>query len=88
MVLDGPISGDGFEACVGQVLVPELGHGDVVIMDNLSSHKRVGVRALIEAAGARTRHFSYLAGALRDRRPGIQIWMPLGYRAPRNPSAS
>jgi transposase len=52
MVLDGPINGDWFEAYVGQVLVPELRPGDVVIMDNLSSHKRTAVRTLIEAAGA------------------------------------
>ncbi|MET3439189.1 transposase [Sphingomonas sp. 1185] len=53
MVLDGPINGDWFEAYVRQVLVPDLGRGDVVIMDNLSSHKRAGVREAIEAAGAR-----------------------------------
>ncbi|MCC4234123.1 IS630 family transposase [Sphingobium soli] len=53
MVLDGPINGDWFEAYVDQVLVPDLRRGDVVIMDNLSSHKRASVRDLIEAAGAR-----------------------------------
>ena len=52
MVLDGPINGDWFEAYVVQVLVPELRCGDIVIMDNLSSHKRASVRELIEAAGA------------------------------------
>lgn len=52
MVLDGPINGDWFEAYVTQVLVPELRPGDVVIMDNLSSHKRASVRERIEAAGA------------------------------------
>lgn len=51
MVLDGPISGDRLEAYVTQVLVPELKPGDVVIMDNLSSHKRVSVRGRIEAVG-------------------------------------
>jgi len=44
MVFDGPINGDWFEAYVTQVLVPELKPGDVVIMDNLSSHKRVAVK--------------------------------------------
>ena len=44
MVLDGPINGDWFEAYVTQVLIPELRPGDVVIMDNLSSHKRATVR--------------------------------------------
>lgn len=52
MVLDGPINGDWFEAYVTKVLAPELKPGDVVIMDNLSSHKRASVRQRIEAAGA------------------------------------
>ena len=52
-VVDGAVNGDVFEAFVEQVLVPELRTGDVVIMDNLSSHKRARVRELIEAAGAR-----------------------------------
>jgi len=55
MVLDGPINGDWFEAYVAQVLVSELRPGDVVIMDNLSSHKRASVQVLIEAAGATLR---------------------------------
>lgn len=53
MVLDGPINGDWFEAYVAQILVPELRPGDVVIMDNLSSHKRAAVRERIEAVGAK-----------------------------------
>ena len=52
MVLDGPINGDWFEAYVRQVLVPDLGRGDVVIMDNLSSHKRASVREAIKTVGA------------------------------------
>jgi transposase len=52
-VLSGPINRDAFEAYVGQVLVPELRPGDIVVMDNLSSHKGPHVRQLIEAAGAR-----------------------------------
>ena len=52
MVLDGPINGKLFQAYVDQVLVPELRPGDVVVMDNLGSHKGAGVRAAIEAAGA------------------------------------
>ena len=53
MTLDRPINGDWFEAYVRHVLVPTLRPGDVVIMDNLSSHKRAAVREMIEAAGAR-----------------------------------
>ena len=52
MVLDGPINGEIFQAYVEQVLVPELRPGDVVVMDNLGSHKGAGVRAAIEVAGA------------------------------------
>src|SRR5215207_4928342 len=51
-VLDDPINRDAFEVYVDKVLVPELNQGDVVVMDNLSSHKAPSVRALIEAAGA------------------------------------
>lgn len=51
-VLDGPINRDAFETYVDKVLVPELRPGDVVVMDNLSSHKGPRVRAMIEAAGA------------------------------------
>jgi transposase len=53
MVLDGPINGRAFQAYVDQVLVPELKPGDLVIMDNLGSHKGAGVRAAIETAGAK-----------------------------------
>jgi len=52
MVLDGPINRIAFEAYVEQVLVPELSPGDIVVMDNLGSHKGPRVRSMIEAAGA------------------------------------
>ena len=51
-VLSGAINRDAFEAYVEKVLVPELRPGDIVVMDNLSSHKGPRTRALIEAAGA------------------------------------
>lgn len=51
-VVDGAVNTDVFEAFVGQVLLPELRPGDVVVMDNLSSHKSARTRALIESAGA------------------------------------
>lgn len=54
-VVDGPINGQCFRAYVEQVLVPTLKAGDIVIMDNLGSHKSAAVRQLIEAAGARLR---------------------------------
>jgi transposase len=50
-VLDGPINRHAFETYVEKVLVPQLRSGDVVIMDNLSSHKGLRVREMIEATG-------------------------------------
>jgi transposase len=51
-VLDGPINRDAFETYVARVLVPELTPGDIVVMDNLSSHKGPRVGEMIRAAGA------------------------------------
>jgi transposase len=53
MVLDGPINGASFLAYVEQILVPELSPGDIVVMDNLSSHKGKAVREAIGTAGAK-----------------------------------
>lgn len=52
MVLDGPINREAFIAYVEQILGPDLRPGDIVIMDNLPSHKGEHVRKAIEAAGA------------------------------------
>lgn len=51
-VIDGAINGETFLAYVEQFLVPTLVPGDIVVMDNLGSHKVAGVRQAIEAAGA------------------------------------
>jgi len=51
-VVDGPVNADVFTAFVEQVLAPELSPGDIVVMDNLSSHKGVRVRRAIGARGA------------------------------------
>ena len=51
-VVDGAVNRDVFEAFIEQVLVPALKPGDVVVMDNLSSHKGSRVREMIEGAGA------------------------------------
>lgn len=52
-VFDGPINGECFRAYVDQQLVPTLRPGDIVVMDNLGSHKSAAVRQAIKAAGAR-----------------------------------
>jgi len=52
-LVEGPIDGESFRTYVEKVLVPTLRKGDIVIMDNLGSHKGKAVRALIRAAGAK-----------------------------------
>ena len=52
LVIDGAMNGETFRAYIEQFLAPTLAHGDIVIMDNLSSHKVAGVREAIEARGA------------------------------------
>src|SRR5262245_15795992 len=52
-VFDGPINGASFLAYVEQVLVPTLKSGDIVVFDNLGSHKSKAVRAAIRGAGAK-----------------------------------
>jgi transposase len=56
LVVDGPMNGKTFLAYVQQHLAPALAPGDVVVMDNLGSHKSDKVRQLIEAAGAQLRY--------------------------------
>ena len=55
MMLDGPMNGPAFLAYVEKVLVPTLKRGMIVVMDNLPAHRTAGVRAAIEATGARLR---------------------------------
>src|SRR5690349_14707937 len=55
-VFDGSLKGTNFPAWVEQFLVPTLHAGDIVVMNNLSSHKVEGVRAAIDATGAQLRY--------------------------------
>ncbi len=66
LVVDGPMNGDVFLAYVEQQLIKTLKRHDVVIMDNLSSHKRAGVREAIESVGA---HLAYLPPYSPDLNP-------------------
>ena len=52
-LFDGPINGESFLRYVEQFLVPTLKPGDVVVMDNLGSHKAAAIRQALRAAGAR-----------------------------------
>jgi transposase len=74
MVLDGPINGAAFLAWVQQFLAPELKAGDVVVMDNLGSHKVAGVHQAIEARGAR---LAYLPPYSPDLNPIEQVFAKL-----------
>ncbi len=73
-VLDGPINGDWFLAYVEQVLVPTLKPGDVVVMDNLGSHKGKAVRRAIRQAGA---HLLFLPPYSPDLNPIEQVFAKL-----------
>lgn len=53
LVLDGPVNAASFQAWIDQMLAPTLRPGDIVVMDNLSSHKGPGIRRAIRAAGAK-----------------------------------
>jgi transposase len=55
-VFDGPINGECFRAYVEQQLLPVLRPGDIVVMDNLGSHKSAALRRIIRTAGARLWH--------------------------------
>jgi transposase len=52
-LLEGPIDGESFATYVEKVLLPTLRHGDIVIMDNLGSHRGKIIRQLIRSAGAK-----------------------------------
>jgi len=73
-VIDGAVNGESFLAYVEQVLVPTLRPGDIVVLDNLSSHKVAGVRAVVEAAGATLR---YLPPYSPDLNPIEQLFAKL-----------
>lgn len=74
LVLDGPIHGSAFHAWVEQMLVPHLRPGDIVVMDNLGSHKVAGIAAAIEQAGAQVR---YLPPYSPDFNPIEQVFAKL-----------
>ena len=71
-LFDGPIDGERFHAYVEQFLVPTLKPGDVVILDNLGSHKGRAVRTAIRDAGARL--------VFPRRRPSLRLYGPPGAR--------
>ncbi|MGH9422488.1 MAG: IS630 family transposase [Thermoanaerobaculia bacterium] len=74
LVLDGPIDAESFRAYVEQFLAPALHPGQIVIMDNLASHKVAGIREAIEAVGA---YVLYLPRYSPDLNPIEQLFAKL-----------
>jgi transposase len=74
MTIEEATDGDIFLAYVEHILCPALKHGDVVVMDNLSSHKIKGVQRLIEKAGAKV---LYLPPYSPDLNPIEKAWSKL-----------
>jgi transposase len=73
-VFDGPINGEAFLLYVEHILAPTLRQGDVVIMDNLGSHKGKAARAAIRARGA---HLIFLPPYSPDLNPIEQVFAKL-----------
>jgi len=73
-VIDGPINGQTFELYVDQFLLQTLSPGDVVIMDNLGSHKGPNIRKAIRRAGA---HLLFLPPYSPDLNPIEQVFAKL-----------
>lgn len=71
MVFEGALNGELFKAYVEKMLAPSLRPGDIVIMDNLSSHKVSGIIETIEAAGA---FVMYLPPYSPDLNPIELMW--------------
>ena len=77
-VIDGPINGHSFRAWVEQFLLPALKPGDIVIMDNLGSHKGTLVRRTIRATGAK---LFFLPPYSPDLNPIEQVFAKLKHLA-------
>lgn len=75
-VFDGPINGASFHAYVEQVLAPTLRPSDIVVLDNLGSHKGKAVRNAIRAAGA---HLLFLPPYSPDLNPIEQVFAKLKF---------
>ncbi len=74
LVLDGPINGAAFRAYIEQFLAPTLSPDDIVIADNLPSHKVAGIREAIAARGAA---FTFLPSYSPDQNPIEQVFAKL-----------
>jgi transposase len=73
-VIDGPINGETFLLYIEKILAPTLSPGDVVILDNLGSHKGKAARAIVRAKGA---HLVFLPPYSPDLNPIEQLFAKL-----------
>ena len=73
-VVDGPINGELFLVYIEQILAPTLSPGDVVVLDNLGSHKGKAARAAVRARGA---HLIFLPPYSPDLNPIEQVFAKL-----------
>lgn len=73
-VFDGPINGESFSAWVKQLLIPTIKPGDIVVLDNLGSHKGDAVRKAVRDAGAR---LLFLPAYSPDLNPIEQVFAKL-----------
>jgi transposase len=71
--IEGPINGETFLLYIEKVLAPPLRHGDIVIMDNLGSHKAHAVRRAIRAAGARLFLFAEIRARSQPDRAVLRL---------------
>lgn len=71
MLLEGALDGDVLEASGRHLLVPQLRPGDIVIWDNVRTHKRKDVLALIEASGARLERLPAYSPDLNPKEEGL-----------------
>ena len=74
LVFDGALNGEMFEAYIKKCLSPRLKEGDIVVMDNLSSHKREGLNEIVEKRGAK---IEYLPPYSPDFNPVENMWSKL-----------
>lgn len=72
LVVEGGLNGAVFETYLERMLVPTLGEGDVVVMDNLRLHKSEKVAELIESVGAKVLYLpAYTRRSTQPHRGGV-----------------
>ncbi len=85
---EGGMNGDKFESYIRERVVPELREGDIVLVDNLGAHRKLGIRELIEARGA---EYKYLPAYSPELNPveecGSKIKESVRSDAPRTAQA-